>query len=78
MTRNLYRLLFSHPSVEAITWWNLAGGTAFGDENKYRAGLVRRDMFPKPSYEALRKLIREEWHTRMEIDSGASMATTRL
>ncbi len=72
VTRNLYRLLFSHPSVEAITWWNFADGTAFGDENKYRAGLVRQDLSPKPSYEALRKLIHEEWHTRMEVNSGTS------
>lgn len=72
VVRNLYRLWFSHPAVEAITWWNLADGTAFADENKLRAGLVRRDFSPKPAYEALRKLIREEWHTRAQGESGNS------
>ncbi|HWQ53589.1 MAG TPA: endo-1,4-beta-xylanase [Bryobacteraceae bacterium] len=73
LARSLYRLWFSHPAVEAITWWNLADGTAFGDENKHLAGLVHKDLSPKLSYQTLRKLIREEWHTKTEINSaGAS------
>lgn len=70
--RNLYRLWFSHPAVEAITWWNLADGTAFGEENKLKAGLLRPDLSPKPAYEAIRKLIRDEWRTRVASDSGES------
>lgn len=73
LARSLYRLWFSHPAVEAISWWNLADGTAYQDENKYLGGLVRKDLSPKLSYQALRKLIRDEWHTRTECDSaGAS------
>lgn len=55
-----YRVLFSHPAVEAITWWDLS------DEGAWMgapAGLIHKDMTPKPAYLALRKLIREEWWT---------------
>ncbi|MBT3198819.1 MAG: 1,4-beta-xylanase [Phycisphaerales bacterium] len=53
-----YRLLYSHPSVEAITWWD------FSDARSWQgapAGLVRKDMSPKPAYTALHKLIKGEW-----------------
>jgi len=56
----LYRVLFSHPTVEAITWWD------FSDQGAWQgapAGLLRRDMSPKPAYEALKRLIRKEWWT---------------
>lgn len=72
MARNLYRLWFSHAAVGAITWWNLVDETAAPGEDKWRGGLLHRDLTPKPSYEALRKLIREEWWTQVEKDSGAS------
>ncbi len=66
ITRNLYRLWFSHPSVEAITWWNMVDNTAAPGEDKWLGGLLHRDLSPKLSYEALRKLIQEEWHTKLE------------
>ncbi|MBN1375638.1 MAG: endo-1,4-beta-xylanase [Dehalococcoidia bacterium] len=53
-----YTLLFSHPSVEAITWWD------FSDQGAWQnapAGLLRKDMTPKPAYDALLKLIRKDW-----------------
>jgi GH35 family endo-1,4-beta-xylanase len=55
-----YTVLFSHPAVEAITWWD------FSDRGAWQgapAGLVRRDMSPKPAYDALMKLINGEWAT---------------
>lgn len=52
-----YRVLFSHPAVEAVTWWDLQDGAWQGAP----AGLVRRDLSPKPAYEALRRMVREEW-----------------
>lgn len=58
-----YTILFSHPSVEAITWWD------FSDQGAWQgapAGLVRADMTPKPAYEALMKLIKGKWWTRTE------------
>ena len=55
-----YRILFSHPSVEAITWWDFSDqGAWFGAP----AGLLRKDMSPKPAYEALHRLIKGEWWT---------------
>ncbi|MCX7801203.1 MAG: endo-1,4-beta-xylanase [Fimbriimonadales bacterium] len=56
----LYRLLFSHPAVHAVTWWDLQDGAWMGAPG----GLLRRDLSPKPAYEALRRLIREHWTTR--------------
>ena len=56
----IYRLLFSHPAVEAITWWD------FADEGCWLGapgGLLRKDLSPKPAYEALLRLIKREWWT---------------
>jgi GH35 family endo-1,4-beta-xylanase len=56
-----YTMLFSHPAVEAITWWD------FSDFHAWKgapAGLVRSDMSPKPAYEELQKLVKGKWWTR--------------
>lgn len=58
---SLYRLLFSHPAVEAVTWWDLQDGAWMGAPG----GLLRRDLSPKPAYERLRRLVREEWTTEV-------------
>lgn len=58
-TLRLYRLLFSHPSVEAITWWEFKDPETFAP-----TGLLSKDMGPKPAYWALMKLIHDEWSTR--------------
>ena len=71
VARNLYRLWFSHPAVDAITWWNVADGTATPDEDKWRGGLVRGDLSPKASFKVLDELINHEWRTRAELSSGA-------
>ncbi len=55
-----YRLLFSHPSVEAITWWHLRDLHAWLGAP---AGLLRKDTTPKPAYYALKKLIKKDWWT---------------
>ncbi len=65
----LYPLLFSHPAVQAITWWD------FSDRYAWRnapAGLVREDMSPKPAYEKLLALIRGKWWTNAGGKSDAS------
>lgn len=66
VARNFYRLWFSHPRVEAITWWNLVDGTAAGTENKWKAGLLHSDFSPKPAFEALDRLINHDWRTVLE------------
>jgi len=63
-----YRVLFSHPAVEAITWWD------FTDQNAWQqapAGLVRADMTPKPAYEELERLIKGKWWTQAETTTNA-------
>ena len=57
---DFYRTLFSHPAVEAITWWDFSDFQAWQGAP---SGLVRKDMSPKPAYEALAKLIKKEWWT---------------
>lgn len=56
-----YTLLFSHPAVEAITWWDLSDTGAWLGAP---AGLLRRDMTPKPAYERLMSLVHGKWWTR--------------
>ncbi|RYZ49065.1 MAG: hypothetical protein EOP49_17185 [Sphingobacteriales bacterium] len=66
LTRNFYRLWFSHPSVEAIIWWNLVDGTAVKGEDKWNGGLLNNDFSAKPSYTVLNTLVNEEWKTRID------------
>lgn len=68
---NLYSIWFSHPAVEAVTYWNLVDGYAAfapqGDmsngENYYYGGLIRFDFTPKPAYYMLKDLFKRRWHT---------------
>ena len=58
-----YTVLFSHPAVEAITWWD------FADRNAWQgapAGFLRKDLSPKPVYERLMSLIKGDWWTEEE------------
>ena len=64
-----YRVLFSHPAVEAITWWD------FTDQNAWQrapAGLVRADMTPKPAYNRLDDLIKGQWWTKTEVQTDST------
>ena len=67
-----YRVCFSHPAVRGITWWDLS------DQSSWLkgGGMLRADMSPKPVYEALQHLIREEWRTRLtgETDKNGRFA----
>ena len=62
----LYTLLFSHPAVQAITWWDLQDGAWQGAPG----GLLRADLTPKPAYDRLLKLIHETWWTRESLSSN--------
>jgi hypothetical protein len=79
--RNLYRIWFSHPAMEAVIYWNLPDGYAHGavpgdmtkGENSYYGGLFRFDLTPKPAYSIIRDLFAKEWRTNLKLhtDSGA-------
>ncbi len=73
LVSEFYTVLFSHPAVEAITWWD------FTDQNAWQgapAGLVRADMTPKPAYEQLHDLIKGAWWTQAEAEAGPAGAAT--
>jgi GH35 family endo-1,4-beta-xylanase len=55
-----YTLLFGHPVVQAVSWWDLSDRGAWKEAP---AGLLRRDMSPKPAYDRLRELIHGTWWT---------------
>ena len=64
----IYTMLFSHPAVAAITWWD------FADRNAWQgapAGLLGKDLKPKPAYTALKDLIKNQWWTRAELTTDA-------
>lgn len=64
---DFYTLLFSHPSVRAITWWDLSDAGAWLGAP---AGLLRRDMTPKPAYERLLRLVKHDWWTDVAGRTG--------
>ena len=71
-----YRSLVSRPAVRAIMY---RGFTDDGAWLGAPGGLVRADGTPKPSFHALRSLIKGEWwlsRTRMRTDHDARLSIT--
>ncbi len=61
--RRVYTMLFSHPAVTAITWWD------FSDRGAWKgapAGLIGKDMQPKPAYRVLKDLVKNQWWTKVK------------
>ena len=81
----LYKIWFSHPSMEAIIYWNLVDGYAGfakqGDmtagENRYYGALMRFDLSKKPAFHALNTLINETWRTHISTDVGETPLTVK-
>lgn len=77
LLRVFYSIWFSHPAMEAIIYWNLVDGYAYGakpgdmncGENVYRGGLLRFDLSPKPAYQVLYDLFHKEWHTDVTLET---------
>jgi len=71
--KKFYTILFSHPSVEAITWWD------FCDRNAWMGapgGLVRSDFSTKPAFRTLYNLIKNQWWTnlRSKTDNNGTLS----
>ena len=64
----MYRILFDHPRVEAVTGWDFADGAWLGAPS----GIVARDNRKKPVYHALERLIHGEWETHGEVITDES------
>jgi GH35 family endo-1,4-beta-xylanase len=63
LTVKFYTTVFAHPATQALTWWD------FADEGAWQgaaAGWLRKDASPKPVYERLHALIRDDWWTKTE------------
>ncbi len=72
--KQIYRLFFSHPAVEAITWWNMRDGQAAPKEKVLNGGLIRHDLTPKASYKALEQLIAVDWQTNVSYNAPTRQA----
>ena len=57
----IYRLSFGHPAVESINWWGLSDRYIW--QERQQGGLIDENYKPKPVYNTLKKLIKEEWMT---------------
>jgi GH35 family endo-1,4-beta-xylanase len=60
---NLYRILFEHPLIEAVTGWDFADGMWLNAPS----GVIYKDNKVKPVYKMLHKLFKEEWWTDEEV-----------
>jgi GH35 family endo-1,4-beta-xylanase len=56
-----YRISFGHPMVESINWWGLSDRYIW--QERPQAGLIDENYNPKPVYNRLRQLIKNEWMT---------------
>ena len=78
LIENVYKVFFSHPSMEAAIYWNMVDGYAAfaepgdmsGGENSYYGGLLRFDMSKKPAYDRIHDLFTKHWITEAETETG--------
>ena len=64
----MFQLCFGHPAVVSINFWGLSDRGVWLPGG----GLVTEQYRPKPIYTALRKLVREDWRTRLDTTTGSS------
>lgn len=62
-TEEMYRILFAHPQVQAITGWDFTDGAWLNAPS----GVLHRDNRVKPVYNRLMEIIKGEWWTDTEI-----------
>jgi GH35 family endo-1,4-beta-xylanase len=66
-TASFYTMLFAHPAIHAITWWDFSDYRAW---QRAPAGWLREDMSPKPVYHRLMDLIKHQWWTNLSGETG--------
>ncbi len=66
----MYRILFAHPLVQAITTWDYRDGAWL----KAPSGYIRKDNSLKPSYVMLKNLVKDEWHTDVTLRTDSEGA----
>jgi hypothetical protein len=49
----------------------MVDGTAYGNENRFHAGLLRNDMSHKKAFDVLDELINREWKTEVSLTTDA-------
>ena len=63
----LYTVIFSHPAVQAFTWFNLVDYGWLGAPG----GLLHsKELTPKPAYEKLHGLIKGAWWTQAAVETN--------
>jgi GH35 family endo-1,4-beta-xylanase len=70
----IYHLLFSHPSVNAISWWDLSDRHAWQGAP---GGLLRKDLKPKHAYYVIRDLVRKGWSTHLKLPTQNGQVSLR-
>ena len=64
---DLYTVLFSHPAVEALSWFDFADGYWLNAPS----GLVSKTLDKKPVYNTLHNLIKKEWFSNEDEVTGS-------
>lgn len=64
----MFRLCFGHPAVVSINFWGLSDRGVWLPGG----GLVTEQYRPKPIYNRLKKLIHEQWRTRLDTSTDSS------
>ena len=80
IVRNLYSVWFSHKAMEAIIYWDLTDAYAWTAKHpgaKRDGSLCRRDMSPKPAYNAICDLFGREWRTNFEREAPGGRLSFR-
>ena len=65
--REMYEMLFAHPLVQAVTGWDFGDGAWLGAPS----GFIRKDGSVKPSYNEIKHMIHEEWHTETMVHTDS-------
>lgn len=61
------KVAFSHPQVDVVNFWG------FGPQTwQPNIGLLDENYQPRPAFYALKKLLNETWHTRLEDRTDAA------